>query len=135
MHSGLGILFEEGGIDLCQSTLLPEFSQHRLLVPDDLFLPAAWAVNVLDLIAVDETLRGLTEWSHPRVAAKFAVAEDLHPGILLHLQAIEDRLVFNLPQLLARDPAFMQAIARVEELLGADKAADLVNANFCVHAA
>jgi hypothetical protein len=61
-------------------------------------------------------------------APVLAVGDALQAEILLEADDVADRAVLDLAQLRARDLALALALARVEQLLGAQEAADVIGA-------
>ena len=59
-------------------------------------------------------------------AAELAVGDALEAHVLLELHDLGDRLVFDLAQLLGRDLALGLLLARLQQVLGAQEAADVV---------
>jgi hypothetical protein len=48
-----------------------------------------------------ETLDGLRQTARPAAAAVLAVGEDVHASLALHVEHLQDGLIFHLPQQLA----------------------------------
>jgi hypothetical protein len=59
-------------------------------------------------------------------AAELSVGNRLQAHVLLELDDLGNRLVFNRAQLLGRDLAFGLLFARLQQVSGAQKAADMV---------
>jgi hypothetical protein len=70
----------------------------------------------------------LEEIEVPEGAAELAVGDRLEPKLLLQLDRVADRLVLDPAQLLGGDGPGFPLVARVEQFLGAQQAADMVGA-------
>ena len=66
----------------------------------------------------------------PRRAAKFAVGDALQADVLLHLHGSADRIVLDCLQLRRADAAVLVILARAQQLLRPQQAADVIRAKW-----
>ncbi len=63
-----------------------------------------------------------------RAAAEFAVGDAFQADILLQLDDVPDRAVLDLVQLIFRNRLVAQLVARLDQLVRAQQAADMIGA-------
>jgi hypothetical protein len=64
----------------------------------------------------------------PGRAAELAVGRALEPDVLLHADDLADAFVLDPSQLVSADPTCFEVVARLEESLWAQQAADVIGA-------